>query len=288
MKKFKKILAAAIAMMSLSTAAAVTGTVAWFTANNQVNVTGMTVQTEVQGNLFIAESNTSDAVYTTNDLAQTVSGKVEPVSTTDGTNWFYTKDKVKGDGSTEAAAQFETYSNNTDFANYYGITGVVPYVDYTFYLKATSSAANQKVSISKANLLYNSAQLGADDLAWRLAIYSQPVAEGAAGSGDGTNVSILKQASAAYFDNKAVASVDGSTKAATFGAVSNLGSEALVDTIATAGSTQRYKVVVRLFLEGNDTKCKNETYVTLTAAYSLSLTCELNQNGVTAISSTAA
>ena len=288
MKKMKKIVAAAMAMMTFSTAAAVTGTVAWFTANNLVNVSGMTVTTSVESNLLIATSNASDDNYLAQDLVLNISGKVEPVSTTNATAWYYTKDKVKGTGESSTGSQFQTYSNNATFASYYGIDGVVPYVDYAFYLKATAAADNQKVVINNVNLLYkadgtNFSALGENDLAWRVAIYSQKVNKETNVATDGTNVTILKQTSAAYFDSKAVSGVtDG---VASFGAVSNLGSEALLDTITAAGTTQRYKVVVRLFLEGNDTRCNNDTYVALTEDYSLSLDCEIGDStGANAVS----
>ena len=298
MKKMKKIMAAAIAMMTFSTAAAVTGTVAWFTANNLVNVTGMTVTTQVDGNLFIAGDNTSDDSYLATDtFEQVVSGKVEPVSTVNGVNWFYTKDEVKGTGAASATSVFHEYSSSaapTDsttydnaFDEYYGIAHVVPYVDYAFYLKATASSASQKVSLTKVNLLYNNVALTGNDKAWRVAVYSQEVAQNTNSSTDGTNRSILKLSDAAYFTtNKAVSAINGSG-IASYDTVSNLNSEAVIGTIATAGATQRYKVVVRIFLEGEDTKCNNETYVTLTNNYTLDLTCKLGDSGVVALGSQA-
>ena len=62
-----------------------------------------------------------------------------------------------------------------------------------------------------------------------------------------------------------------------------------VDSIA-AGATEYNKVTVRLWLEGEDTTCTNETYAQLTNAYSLALTFHLggSENAVTVIGSTAA
>ena len=54
MKK-TKIIIPALGILLLSTAASVTGTVAWFTANNTVTADTMTIKAVVSGNLFIKE-----------------------------------------------------------------------------------------------------------------------------------------------------------------------------------------------------------------------------------------
>ena len=284
MKK-TKIVIPALGLLLLSTAASVTGTVAWFSANTSVNVTGMTVSTKVSGNLLICSTNI-EADYLAADLQQTKNGKVEPVSTVDGINWFYTKDKVNGLGRSAAESVFQQV-DTTDlaaFSTYYDVgETVVPYVDYAFYLKATTATASQKVAITKCNFLYNNAALGENDLAWRVAIYAQEVTVGAAVTSDGALKSILSRSGAAYFDDKAVASISGAG-IASFGAVSNPNAEAVIGTIDNANSTKYYKVVARVFLEGQDTKCLNETYVSLTANYSLTLTCALGDaSGTSAV-----
>ena len=56
MKKTKVIIPA-LGILLLSTAASVTGTVAWFTTNNSVTASTMTIKANVTGNLFIAEGS---------------------------------------------------------------------------------------------------------------------------------------------------------------------------------------------------------------------------------------
>ena len=280
MKK-TKIVIPALGLLLLSTAASVSGTVAWFSANTSVTVSGMNVTTQVSGNLLIAESNSSDDNYKAGPLSQTQTGILQPVSTVNGTSFFYTKNYIDGNGkATAQTGAFEPYTTDSALATYYDVVGAKGYVDYTFYLKATSSAASQKVSISVCNLKYNGTIIdGSDaetkDLAWRVAVFSQPVAVNTNSDTVGTNASILKLANATYFDGNAV-----SAATPTYAAPSNLGSEAVIGTLATAGLTQRYKVIVRLWLEGNDTSCTNETYATLTEHYTLDLTCALGVAGV--------
>ena len=285
MKKTKVIIPA-LGLLVLSTAASVTGTVAWFSANNKVTVNGMAVSTKVKGNLLIASSNTNDEGYSSdNFVSNTSSGILEPVSSIDGLSFYYTKEKVGGNGSTTDAT-LEEYTTQSDFETYYNITGADAYKDYTFYLKTTSDVANQKVIISRFNLLYNGAAIGTEK-AWRAAVFAQKVNEGAAGAAlaVGQLKTIVAPASAAYFTpNNAW---DTTTAKAT---VTSLSSVATLDTIQNIGTTQRYYVVVRMFLEGEDTTCKNDTFALLNEEYTLNLECELSENdGASAmVSSTAA
>ena len=247
--------------------------------NSSVTVTGMTIKTQVGGNLLISATN-AEASYSTDNLLQSVTGTLEPVSTTTGADFFYTKENVYGDGHTTDTS-FETYANTTEgksaFATYYGVEGAVGYVDYAFYLKATSSAANEDVKVTKVNLVYGNpaASLGAEDRAWRAAIFAQPVAKDDDETvSDGTLKTILGPQNAAYFEGKAASS------ATTLVALpaNTFGQSAIIGTITTKGATQRYRVVVRVYLEGNDTSCNNDTYAVLTNDYALSLKCELAGN----------
>ena len=293
MKKTKVIIPA-LGLLVLSTAASITGTVAWFSANNAVSVSGMTVTTQVKGNLLIATSNSSDTNYVSSNLDQTISGQLEPVSTINGANFFYTVSNVLGDGSTNTET-FVAYTNdnagNTAFNTAYGTTGAVGYVDYNFYIKATSDLDSQNVIISDVNLLYDGQALrttsGKEDRAWRVAVFANAVDKEDTATSATTLQSILGPASAAYFQDKAVAAASGNDRLA---AVPLFGTRAVLGTIANKGTTQRYRVVVRLYLEGNDTTCNNDTYADLTEDYQLALTVELGagqQNeGANAISST--
>ena len=60
MKKTKVIIPA-LGILLLSTAASVTGTVAWFTTNNTVAADGMQIMAKVSGNLYIEEGTISQA-----------------------------------------------------------------------------------------------------------------------------------------------------------------------------------------------------------------------------------
>lgn len=89
MKRKSKIIAAAIALLGFSTAASVTGTVAWFTASNIVNVDGMSIQAEAEEGIVI--SNSDKATWTTTASAKhDGAGKTFiPASTANLSAWYH-------------------------------------------------------------------------------------------------------------------------------------------------------------------------------------------------------
>ena len=93
------VLVAAIALGS--------STYAWFAVNSKVTATGMNFTATVQDNLFIA-TDTLDSTVKKSDadfntaLVQNVSGLLQPVSTVDGVNYYYSSAaNVKGNGDTK-------------------------------------------------------------------------------------------------------------------------------------------------------------------------------------------
>lgn len=159
----------------------------------------------------------------------------------------------------------------SDFGTAYG------YVDYVFYLKATGTAAGQQIRMTrcdldyaadKANITYGAA--GTGDKAWRVALFAKELTDAQAGignSGSGAAVGqldpaaqtetakcILAPVGATYFTGGAVAT-DSTKSTITTGT-------GLIDTIG-AGTTKYYKVLVRVWLEGEDTTCNSNTYAAL-------------------------
>ncbi len=108
MKK-TKIVVPALAVLLLSTAASVSGTVAWFSMNTSINVTGMTVTTKVSSSLQIAASN-EEALFSNADLPQTRAGLLEPASSVDGATFFYTTNaKANGDANADQYVQYDEH-----------------------------------------------------------------------------------------------------------------------------------------------------------------------------------
>lgn len=243
--------------------------------------------------------------YSSSRLIQGRKALLEPVSSVSGTtgSFFYTTDAAadghkitapstsggtvtngytsygEGTSQTDITAgkagydsAFQTaYETGTATATEFGTA--YGYVDYVFYLKATSDADNQEVRLTKCDLDYADGALTTSpaDAAWRIAVFSKPLdltTEGGKGisvtgsidpaaSGQ-TAKTILKLSGATEFDPGKAVSGEG-----TRATVSLYDQGAVLGTIATAGTTQYYKVTVRVWLEGEDTTCKSSTYAAL-------------------------
>ena len=280
MKK-SKIIVPALGILVLSTAASITGTVAWFSVNNSVSVDGMAVTTQVSGNLQIAKVNL-EANYGSKATMGTTATLLEPTSTVNGLNYFYTTD-AKADGSKEhattgeGAIAYKAYTNstegNTTFNTDYKTTGAVGYIDYAFYLKAVnpSDSETDEIRMTKCNLLYNGHTI--TEKAWRVAVFSQTATkatEQTAALASGNLKTILTPASAAYFNNTAVSST--TAKAAVD---SKIDDAAIVLTSIDNSAAFYCKVTIRVWLEGEDTTCNNETYAKLTENWTLDLDFQL-------------
>lgn len=378
MKK-TKIIIPALGMLLLSTAASVSGTVAWFSMNASVSVQGMTVTTKVSSNLLIATNNI-ESEYS-DSITQARSGILEPASTIDGKAFFYTT-KAKGDGTATAGANGgntyvaydeasgtaleNTYANKAKYdAGFNGAYGFsspsvradassednvgYAYMDYSFYIKATSAADDQVLYMSKCNLLYGNTTDGyaaitsnnTGGFAWRVALLAANSAKetntpdsdlatksiiGLSGKLNQNQVNPVDTSTfeagvtpvSSYFtDIYGTVAATGNYVAGTkyynapsatpnavktvsaLDALTNADAAAQARTDIDTGTTAYTKIVVRLWLEGEDVSCTSTTYASLTKNWKLDLEFRLgdatdgaqptpNQNGVKVIGSVAA
>ncbi|MCR4639233.1 hypothetical protein [Ruminococcus sp.] len=192
------------------------------------------------------------------------------------------------------------------------------YIDYVFYIKATSDTAAQKLQMTECNMLYNDAAIGTSgtagvnlDRAWRVGVFVQSLdaaTEGGKGNSGETYLSIAQKDPASSASNlKGILALNGATyftsgqaqtSASALANVVNFkdGSEGvtegvILDTIANSGTTAYYKVLVRAWLEGEDNTCNSETYAKLTNNWKLNCKFELDTvttNAVKALNSNAA
>ena len=326
MKKAMRKMIPAVIMLLISAMLVGTSTYAWFSMNKTVTVTGMTVKAKGTDNVMIADAAAVEAVDFEHDASaeslyayginQVRKGNLQPASSIDGVSYYYTDSTNVNANGAARTATYEAYTEETtlansdaDKANYdtgfnsnYGITSVTTdnvayaYIDYSFYIKATNAAdSSQNLRLSRCNLLYNNATIENTAKAWRVAVFAKRA--GTEGNGKDTIVAddvaagnlkaILSLTGAHYFSY----SNDATEKAvdaapSTLAAVTNFGSAATLGSIA-AGKTDYYKVTVRLWLEGEDTTCNNDTFASLGADWSLDLAFSLDGSaGITAIAST--
>lgn len=294
--------------------------------NKTVTVNGMEVRTKVGANLLVCDTNVEND-YTTSltqtraallEPVSTIDGKTF-VYTVNAT--------ARGQAIADPAATFATYNENTTLANAtagkaaydsafngtYGngttftadtvalddtrTTGskdgaAYGYVDYTIYLKATNDGTDRYINMTKCNLLKDSAAIdntsktaGVDaNRAWRVAVFATTTTAGttSASPETGTATSVLTLADATNFTT-------GKARNDTYalGDISYNNAVNIGDVGATAGTTAYYKVVVRLWLEGEDDTCNSATYAALNEEYTLDLEFQLQSatGGVTNIGS---
>lgn len=263
---------------------------AWFSMNNKVTATGMEVKATVSDSLLIASSTegtskSPDSAFT-KGINQAVTATLQPVSTISGAkdSFYYTYD-AKADGSKATAVASEPYiAVPTTGTDPYTVddgtsTPKAAFVDYVFEIKAiNANAADKYLRLTKLNLLYDGAAL--TEHSYRIAVLSQE--EGGSGYADLATTTaadkIFAYTGFTYFDGTAVSGT--ATKAAVSPTVNTAGWEKTVP----GRTTKFYKVTVRLWLEGEDTDCYTEKFVSLTNIWSLDLAFELVETAGTAAS----
>lgn len=309
MKKNKRKLLSAIGMLTISATMLVTSTFAWFTMNKRATVENLSLKATVSSNLLISSDNSSDATYD-KELKKNISALLAPSSTINGIDYFYTLDaaadghKAKGPNDeypflryteTKSLDVLDTYAEKDKydpvFNLNYNISTANPqeaseyktaygYVDYVMYLKATSTEENQKIVMNKCNLLYKGDVL--EDKAWRAAVFVQETSAKTQPTSIGTLVSIIAPAESKNHNVGLAADTMSS-----IGTIQKANKEVIIDNAITSGTSKYYKVVVRVWIEGEDTTCTTEIYGNKTDKYTLDLEYIIDNetNGVTTISS---
>ena len=282
----------AICLLLVSAVMLGTSTFAWFSMNATVAVTGMSVKASVSENISIASTTVSatakeaDSAFQYGYVLTHTEQLLEPVSSVDGANFFYTSTKnVKADGD----AMTDTYvaynhASTTDFDTNYGTTGAKGYVEYAVQLKADNSSDSARyVNLTDINLTYGGT--AAAQKAFRVAIFVDDMgtdgATAASATQSTTNLkSILGISGFAYqTSGKAVSSISALDTVN-----AKLNTAALIGTV-DAHTSHYYKVVVRLWIEGEDTTCTNATFAALTDKWAFDLLFKLQNatGGATAI-----
>ena len=283
----------AICLLLVSAVMLGTSTFAWFSMNATVAVTGMSVKASVSENIQIAPSTVgatakeADSAFKYGYVLTHTEQLLEPVSTIDGANFFYTSTKnVKADGDAIANTYVAyNHASTTDFDTNYGTTGAKGYVEYAMQLKAdNSSDAARYVNLTDVNLTYGGT--AAAQKAFRVAIFVDDMGTDGATAASATQTtsnlrSILGISGYAYQETGKAVNSTTTTAAVTDG---KLDTAALIGTVA-AHTSHYYKVVVRLWIEGEDTTCTNATFAALTDKWAFDLVFKLQNatGGATAI-----
>jgi hypothetical protein len=280
----------AVGMLALSASMLATSTYAWFTMTTEVTVTGMQVHTVVDSNLLI--DNFTGGSWATNDSTfeksktQTItSGNViVPMSTVNGLNFFYTDpDNVKGNGDAIADTYIQ-YSDLSTLKSKYSAVEA-PYLDYHFILKATNTdtTSPKNIMVNQLDLTYSGESDG--NKAFRVAFLAKKF-ETATPDGAKTAPGLPTAATKIYAPDSAANFTSGQAVNGTSGTgtvtYGSQASDAIIASVA-ANSTEYYEVTVRLWLEGEDTTCKVQTFKGLTSgqwSLDIGLTFDQTKTGV--------
>ena len=290
--------------------------------NKEVTITGMEVKTHVGSNLLIqkgalTDSTTlSEATFIT-DETQSIKAILEPVSTVNGKDFFYTLD-AKADGSklhnpigadTSETIAFRDYDetglatsgndvngNAFDSGKYtnmfsqdYGVTKTntifvsdspalaVGYVDYVFQLKATNTESSTQ-AINLTELKLTYGDATDGEKAYRAAVF---VSDGVDVGGTFADWTTIPSGVTANIYTPASAENfdDGKAVSTTSAraAVAYVSQATPMVAEVPANSVKYYKCVVRLWIEGEDKTCNTSTFKALTNDWKLDLTMELGQ-----------
>ena len=309
MKSLKTQFIGAIAMVLVAAIAMGSSTYAWFAINSKVTATGMAVKTTVSDNLFIADLNQAggtklaanfnkipkeDAFVTSVVLtAPAAATLLEPTSTVNGNNFFYnlTTNTNASGARASTLINYKAYDGSndiddgydTDFESNYLASGAVGYVDYPFALKAVNGSGSTKyINLKNLSLTYGD-NTDTISKAFRIALFFEPVVGTTGTVSDGTNYSVSADVPADGDNLNSIKSMNGATyftpvKAVsavdTLADVTGSGNPKLNNATSIAidgGKTMYYKVIVRVWLEGEDNTCNNTTFMSLKDNWSIDL-----------------
>lgn len=167
MKK-TKIIVPALGVLLLSTAASVTGTVAWFSMNNFVTAEGMNVKAKAENGIVISnQSAASGAGVTWKESAtslRTATLEVKPTSTATAATWVHSTSNDSADENTKndydlltttvdttSGAGYADDNNHTGYDATDGdgyVADSVYYAMHSFYIKSSAEAITKPLYIT--------------------------------------------------------------------------------------------------------------------------------------------
>lgn len=267
MKKSKRItIAVASMLLAFSAASTVTGTVAWFTANNIVNVSGMQIQAEAEEGIVISNEAKTDwktAIEASHTSATNNDKGFIPTSTANATTWYHAnsddvnKHQHAGDYATlTVTAPTAGTGNGVGTATVNGVENRNIYLLNHFYVQSAINTAltGQDLFVS---------EIEATDDAGKVLNKSLRVLFKVAGS-DARIYCPLLRADFSATENAGAAKQASTSTASTVAATDKLVSNGTIPAY-TAEGTNAIDVSVYMYFEGEDTNCKSANIDTLSS-----------------------
>lgn len=275
MKK-TKIIVPALGMLLLSTAASVTGTVAWFSMNNFVTAEGMNVKAKAENGIVISNQSAASGqnVYWKESAtsARTSTLEVRPTSTATGATWVHSTSNDASDENTGNDYELLTttvdttsgagYADDNNHAGYDATDGEgyvadsVYYAMHSFYIKSSAEAITKPLYITNVKATLPTTQNSADlNKALRVLVRL---------SSDASTAKVYSPVYAA--SGYSVATTSGTFAAATKQAVTPIdasgtdgliatASQSFLNTTIPASNATPLQIDIYLYFEGEDPNC---------------------------------
>lgn len=172
MKK-TKIIVPALGVLLLSTAASVTGTVAWFSMNNFVTATGMNVTAKAENGIIISNAAAANGSWKDSAIStRTATLAVKPTSTATGATWVHSTSNDAAQANTGNAydaltPDFDTttgagYIDENDNDAFDAATESAYYAMHSFYIKSSAQAITNTLYITHVKATLPTTQNSAD------------------------------------------------------------------------------------------------------------------------------
>lgn len=272
MKKTKVIIPA-LAVMLLSTAASVSGTVAWFSMNNFVTASGMNIQAKAENGIVISNSNGNNAVWKeTATAAHNTALQVYPTSTYNATTWAHGSSSDSDVATTtqtnivryDMLSPVDDADTGAGYVNTNGQSGcqivaggeapntyeadALYYLKNSFYIKSSSQSVTQTIKVSEVTVSGQTTSLNLDKALRVLVKYDTTALIFAPFDGATLSYTVCTAVT-----NEAASS----TQAVTANAHNATNVTFLANQVIPAFSASPLQIDIYLYFEGEDEACKS-------------------------------
>lgn len=278
MKK-TKIIVPALGVLLLSTAASVTGTVAWFSMNNFVTATGMEVKARAENGIVISKAASGDTWKETAVSARTTTLALKPTSTATGATWVHSTSNDSSDENTgnnydllnltldeTTGAGYVNDNGQTGYQNVGG--GEAPnayeadsayYALHSFYVKSSAEALKKTIYIT--NVKATASGTASEDLDKALRVLvklheNDSSAKVYSPLYAATSYNVATTAGASSVATTAVTPI--AANQASDGLVASASQTFLTNQAIPASSGTPLQFDIYLYFEGEDPNCKSD------------------------------
>ena len=266
MKK-TKIIVPALGVLLLSTAASVTGTVAWFSMNNFVTAEGMNVKAKAENGIVISNAAAANGSWRDSATSlHTSTLEVKPTSTVAAATWVHSTSNDAADENTGNAYAVLTtavdsatgagYVDENANSEYDSATDSVYYSMHSFYIKSSAQAIENTLYITNVKATLPTTQNSENlNKALRVLVKLNGAATAKVYSPVYAAASYSVATEAGAFDTVAKTTVAPINASGANGLIATASQEFLANQAIPANDGTPLQIDVYLYFEGEDPNC---------------------------------